>query len=366
MEDGSFTFDIKAGEKATFNDIPAGTSYQVYELTPDGWVIVQQENASGVIEALEESAVSFWNKYQPDIVTVQFTGTKKLDGHPAKSGTYQFELLDENRNVIQTKFVVDGGFIQFDPIEYTKADVGEHTYIIREIDPQDNSIDYDTHEETVKVLVGQLAGDVESVNVVSHSSNILDNGVKKYDYSSSTYYTDVITIPGADKLHVTVKYTNPRGQFYVWQGAHEEVRTQTYGADFNPNTALKQYHYINGKDQEYLTDEFDVDGDSLSVLYNSYAYPTTNNNWTDMVNYGYYMTVTADLPVEGALTTDVTYDEDGIKFENHTRPGILRITKNANVTEANKDDKFTFEITFSNENGMPISDNIYWYVEDQN
>ena len=93
MQDGSFEFSIKAGEKATFNDIPAGTSYQVYEKTEDGWVLVQQENASGVIEALEESAAAFWNQYQPGVVTVQFTGTKKLDGHPAKEGTYQFELV---------------------------------------------------------------------------------------------------------------------------------------------------------------------------------------------------------------------------------------------------------------------------------
>ena len=367
MKDGSFEFSIKAGEKATFNDIPAGTSYQVYEKTESGWVLVQQENASGVIEALEESAAAFWNKYQPGVVTVQFTGTKKLDGHPAKEGTYQFELLDENRNVIQTKSVLDGGFIQFDAIEFTKKDVGEHTYIIREIDPQDDSIDYDAHEETVTVLVKEKERDT-SLDVYSHTENINDAGEKQGDYVSSKYYTDVITISGAKKLHVTVKYTNPRGQFYVWQGAHEEVRTQTYGADFNPGMALKQYNFINGKDQEYLTDEFDVEGDSLSVLYMSYAYSPSygyypDGPYSDMVNYGYYMTVS---PGDADLSADVTYDEDGVAFDNTTRPGVLKITKNADVTETNKDDTFTFEITFDNENGMPISDNIYWYVEDQN
>ena len=362
MQDGAFEFSIKAGEKATFDNIPAGTSYQVYEKTEDGWVLVQQENASGVIEALEESAASFWNKFQPGVVTVQFTGTKKLDGHPAKEGTYSFELLDENRNVLQTKSVLDGGFIQFDPIEYTKDDMGEHTYIIREIDPQDDSIDYDVHEESITVLVKE-----EGATKYSHTDNVNNAGEKQGDYSSSTYYTDVITIPGADKLHVTVKYTNPRGQFYIWQGAHEEVRTQTYGADFNPNTALKQYNYQSGKDQEYLTDEFDVEGDSISVLYNSYAYDPSNGYYpngpySDMVNYGYYITVTG-----GKLATEVTTDEDGIAFENHTRPGVLKITKDGSeLTEANKNDTFTFEIEFANENGMPISDNIYWYVEDQN
>ena len=138
----------------------------------------------------------------------------------ASEGSYKFELL-ENGKVIDTATTQDGGFIQFKVIEYDTA--GDHTYIIREVEPDDDSVDYDTHEETVNVKV-------------------TDDGA-------------------------------------------------------------------------------------------------------------------------GNLSSEVTYDEDGIKFENYTRPGILRITKNADVTEANKDDAFTFEITFSNENGMPISDNIYWYVE---
>ena len=269
-------------------------------------------------------------------------------------------LLDENRNVIQTKSVLDGGFIQFDPIEYKRSELGEHIYIIREIDPQDDGIDYDIHEETVTVLVKE-----EGVTKYSHTDNVNDAGEKQGDYESSKYYTDVITIPGAKKLHVTVKYTNPRGQFYIWQGAHEEVRTQTYGSDFNTGTALKQYYYQSGKDQEYLTDEFDVEGDSISVLYNSYAYSSIR--WYSMaILIWRIMDIILLLQVE-SWQQRVTYDEDGVAFNNTTRPGILKITKDGSeLTETNKDDTFTFEITFSNENGMPISDNIYWYVEDQN
>ena len=365
MEDGAFEFSIKAGEKATFDNIPAGTTYQIYEKTEDGWVLVQQENASGVIEALEESAASFWNKYQPGVVTVQFTGTKKLDGHPAKEGAYQFELLDEHRNVIQTKTLFDGGFIQFDPIEYTKDDLGEHTYIIREIDPQDDSIDYDTHEETVNVLVKENVIS-EGLTVHSYSDNLNESGEKESDYISNKNYTDVITIPDAEKLHVTVKYTNPRGHFWIWQGAHANVHSQNWNATCNPDTALKNYIYQSGKDQEYLKDEFDVIGDSISVLYSSYAYPSSygyypNGPYSDMVNYGYYITVSSDTT---ELAADVTYDEDGVAFNNTTRPGVLKITKDGSeLTEANKDDTFTFEIEFANENGMPISDEIYWYVE---
>ena len=213
-------FSIRGGEQAVLNNIPAGTSYQVYELTPDGWVLVQQENASGVIEALEESSAAFWNKYQPGVTTVQFSGLKNLDGHPASAGSFTFELY-EGDTLVDTATTQDGGFIQFKVIEYDAA--GNHTYTIREVDSGDDSIDYDTHEETVMV-------------------EVTDDGA-------------------------------------------------------------------------------------------------------------------------GHLSSEVTYDDDGLVFSNTTRPGTLRITKNAtNGTDANADDKFTIEIEFRNESGMPINDNVYWYI----
>ena len=196
----------------------------MYELTPDGWVLIQQENASGVIEALQESAAAFWNRYQPGVTTVQFSGLKTLDSHPALAGSYQFELM-ENGEVIDTATTQDGGFIQFSVIEYDNTMLGDHVYTIREVDPNDDSIDYDTHEETVTV-------------------NVVDNG-------------------------------------------------------------------------------------------------------------------------DGTLSSTVIYDDDGIVFANSTRPGRLRITKDAeNGSDANADDTFTIEIEFRNEAGMPINDDIYWYIED--
>ena len=215
------TFSIRAGEQAVLDNIPAGTSYQVYELTPDGWVLVQQENSSGVIEALEESAAAFWNKYQPGVTTVQFSGLKNLDGRPAEAGKFTFELY-EGDTLVDTATTQDGGFIQFKVIEYDAA--GDHVYTIREVDPNDDTIDYDMHEETVEV-------------------SVTDNG-------------------------------------------------------------------------------------------------------------------------NGTLSSEVTYDNDGIVFSNATRPGTLRITKDAiNGTSANANDEFTIEIEFRNESGMPINDNVYWYVE---
>ena len=152
MEDGTFEVTLRAGEKAKFDGIPAGTAYQVFEETPDGWLLVGQVNSSGQIEPLKEAKASFINRYQPDITSVQFSGSKTLDSRPAEEGSYTFQLL-ENGVVIQEKTILPGGFIQFDPITYESSDAGVHTYIIREVDSGDESIEHDPHEETITVTV---------------------------------------------------------------------------------------------------------------------------------------------------------------------------------------------------------------------
>lgn len=150
--DGAFEVSLHAGEKAKFDGIPAGTAYQVFEETPDGWLLVGQVNSSGQIEPLKEAKASFINRYQPDITSVQFSGSKTLDSRPAEEGSYTFQLL-ENGVVIQEKTILPGGFIQFDPITYERGDAGVHVYTIREKDSGNDAVEHDTHEETITVTV---------------------------------------------------------------------------------------------------------------------------------------------------------------------------------------------------------------------
>ena len=61
-----------------------------------------------------------------------------------------------------TVSVQEGGFIQFPIIVYKEA--GEHTYTIEEVDPNDDTIDYDMHKETVKVHVEDSgSGDLTAI-----------------------------------------------------------------------------------------------------------------------------------------------------------------------------------------------------------
>ncbi|MGI6221615.1 MAG: Spy0128 family protein, partial [Coriobacteriales bacterium] len=246
MSGGMLEIDLRAGEKATFDNLPAGTAYQVWEETSDGWILVEQSKASGSIEALETAEASFTNRYQPGTATVQFSGTKTLDGRAAEAGAYSFELTETTEGAsgkvtmlvdgVETEVdlpyavaTTEGGFVQFPVIVYGVDDVGTHTYEIAEVNPNDNAVDYDMHKEVVTV---DVSGDINGLSAAT-----------------------------------TV----------------------------------------------------DADGDGR------------------------------------------------IAFANKTRPGKLSIYKGAyNTSDANRDDVFTFKVTLSNANGIPLGsgESVYWYTSD--
>lgn len=153
--DGVGEFTLHANEKATFEELPAGLAYQIWEETPDGWVLVSQSGTSGTISPETEKAAAFSNRYDPTMTKAQFFGAKTLDGKAAAAGAFSFTLFEVKEggaeDVIQTVQTMEGGFFQFDAITYTG--IGEHTYRIREVDPHDDKMNWDEHTETIHVNV---------------------------------------------------------------------------------------------------------------------------------------------------------------------------------------------------------------------
>lgn len=152
MQNGMFEFSIYGDEKAFFDGIPAGTSYYVSEKVPEDWVLIMQSNSAGVIYPLEEAEALFVNKYQPGIAMAQFVGRKLMDEQPADADSFSFELWEDNV-LLQTKSVMEGGFVMFDAIQYDKHDAGLHEYVIKEVAGDDETVLYDGHEEIVMVQV---------------------------------------------------------------------------------------------------------------------------------------------------------------------------------------------------------------------
>ena len=352
MEDGAFEISVPTGSKAILKPIPSGTEYQVFEYSSAGWVLVEQRDSAGMITSLEESSALFGNSRQSGYTTVQFVGQKLLDSAPAEAGSFQFELW-EGYNLLETVTVGEGGFVEFTPIVYTWSDVGTHTYTIKEVVLETTNVySYDTHEETVTVNVHPV-GDT----IVSHTDNIDDDGNQLSDYTGYTYYTDIISLPDVESIHVQLRYTNARGQFYVWPKAYEAVHTHYYDNNFNPGMAVKYYQSQSGKDYEYLTDEFDIDTNALSILYYSSTYTPRVPDEPEIANYGYYMKVSSS-----ELTADVTYDADGIMFNNSEFPGRLTLAKR--LTEDKEVlGSFGYEIELFDESGQAyeLPNGTLWY-----
>lgn len=75
------------------------------------------------------------------------------NGGTLSKGQFTFQLLDSNGTVLQTKTNDDKGDINFDPINFTAADMPGKDYVIKEVEGKDPNIEYDKHEANVKVLI---------------------------------------------------------------------------------------------------------------------------------------------------------------------------------------------------------------------
>ena len=377
MQDGAFEFKLKADEMAVFDGLPADMTYQVYEETPSGWELISSDGTTGVIVADQTQYAGFTNEFFAGKCSLILSGEKFLDENRASDGLFQFELLDEDGNVVSTAVTGSGGNIVFDALQFTDADVGHDIYYtVREVLPNDdvvrqgisrNDFTYDTHEDRIRVVVSYgLRGEgvftshtdnfyddgKRAVSTVStdepvidyyHSLNMDDNKVRdmetegtngnpKGDYISNRPYASIVRISNAMRLHVKVEYTNPRGNdglFVMWNGDHNEVRTGVWSEEISPDTA--DHVFAGENTSEILVSEFDVTGDSLSVWYVSEALSVDDPNYTDTSNFGYHITVTAsdffsNVRSDGSLTSDYSSDTD--LYDVVTVPGAESLQVN--------------------------------------
>lgn len=106
-----------------------------------------------------EKSILFQNTYQPGNVMVGLAARKNLTGRGLKADEFEFELVDDKGNVIDTERNDKDGDIRFKPLTYGRDnngidDCGEHRYVIREKNTGKRNITYDRTEHHVTVTVG--------------------------------------------------------------------------------------------------------------------------------------------------------------------------------------------------------------------
>lgn len=152
IENGEFEFTLKADEKVTLKNLPAGLAYSVYEYTDKGWTLVSKSGDTGKIEAKKESKAEFVNEYATGKTSGTVGGVKYLDGKGAKG--FKFNLVNaQNNSVVDTEVSGEGGHFSFKPQTFTAA--GEYKFYIEEDkgNNPDPNINYDSHREEITFKV---------------------------------------------------------------------------------------------------------------------------------------------------------------------------------------------------------------------
>lgn len=106
-----------------------------------------------------EKSILFQNTYQPEDVLVELSAKKNLSGRELQAYEFEFELVDDKGNVIDSEKNDKDGDIRFKPLTYGRDndgvdDCGEHRYVIREKNTGEKNVTYDKTEHHVTVTVG--------------------------------------------------------------------------------------------------------------------------------------------------------------------------------------------------------------------
>ncbi|EEV31139.1 Spy0128 family protein, partial [Enterococcus casseliflavus] len=164
---GKIYFDAlpydKAGEYRYTIREKAGTdgtiTYDAKELAVV--VTVTDEDGQLVAVAEYEGNQVFENDYTPKAGSVVLSAEKVLTGRTLQANEFDFELVDEEGTVLQTKANDATGKIYFDALPYEET--GEYHYTIREKAGTDGTITYDTKELAVVVTVTDEDGQLTAV-----------------------------------------------------------------------------------------------------------------------------------------------------------------------------------------------------------
>ena len=176
---------------------------------------------------------TFNNKFTPNAANATIELDKALSGRDLVDGEFSFELY-EGSNKLQTT-TNKNGKISFDSISY--KEVGEHTYTVKEVKGDNNTITYDESEKQVTVKVTKDGNELKSEVVYPESKTFnntftpketsatieLDKALSGRDLVDGEFSFELYE--GSNKLQTT---TNKNGKVTFDSISYKEVGEHTY------------------------------------------------------------------------------------------------------------------------------------------
>ena len=260
LVDGEFNFELYEGSnkiqtvsnkngKITFDAISykevGEHTYTVKEVKGDNSTIAYDSSSKQVTvkvtkdgdklksEVVYPDGNTFNNKFTPNAANATIELDKALSGRDLVDGEFSFELY-EGSNKLQTT-TNKNGRISFDSISY--KEVGEHTYTIKEVKGDNNTITYDESEKQVTVKVTKDGNELKSEVVYPESKTFnntftpketsatieLDKALSGRDLVDGEFSFELYE--GSNKLQTT---TNKNGKVTFDSISYNEVGEHTY------------------------------------------------------------------------------------------------------------------------------------------
>ena len=260
LVDGEFNFELYEGSnkiqtvsnkngKITFDAISykevGEHTYTVKEVKGDNSTIAYDSSSKQVTvkvtkdgdklksEVVYPDGNTFNNKFTPNAANATIELDKALSGRDLVDGEFSFELY-EGSNKLQTT-TNKNGKISFDSISY--KEVGEHTYTVKEVKGDNNTITYDESEKQVTVKVTKDGNELKS-EVVYPESKTFSNTFTPKETSATIELDKQLTgrdlvdgefsfelYEGSNKLQTT---TNKNGKVTFDSISYKEVGEHTY------------------------------------------------------------------------------------------------------------------------------------------
>ena len=260
LVDGEFSFELYEGSnkiqtvsnkngKITFDAISykevGEHTYTVKEVKGDNSTIAYDSSSKQVTvkvtkdgdklksEVVYPDGNTFNNKFTPNAANATIELDKALSGRDLVDGEFSFELY-EGSNKLQTT-TNKNGKITFDSISY--KEVGEHTYTVREVKGDNNTVAYDLSEKQVTVKVTKDGNELKSEVIYPESKTFnntftpnaanatieLDKALSGRDLVDGEFSFELYE--GSNKLQTT---TNKNGKVTFDSISYKEVGEHTY------------------------------------------------------------------------------------------------------------------------------------------
>ena len=282
LVDGEFNFELYEGSnkiqtvsnkngKITFDAISykevGEHTYTVKEAKGDNSTIAYDSSSKQVTvkvtkdgdklksEVVYPDGNTFNNKFTPNAANATIELDKALSGRHLVDGEFSFELY-EGSNKLQTT-TNKNGKISFDSISY--KEVGEHTYTVKEVKGDNNTITYDESEKQVTVKVTKDGNELKSEVVYPESKTFSNTFTPKE--TSATIELDK-ALSGRDLV-------DGEFSFELYEGSNK-LQTTT---NKNGKVTFDSISYNEVGEHTYTVKE--VKGDNSTVAYDSTAKEVT-------------------------------------------------------------------------------------------